>query len=197
MPFQAMTLKARPLTRLSLAQACLLVGAVTAIFPFRAAQAAAACRIEATGLTITVQSAPDDGSFGPTLEIVVEDELQPLTRLMTPESRPVEACWWEALSGTGAVTLVIGLGAGADEPAGARLFAWRSGRLEPVTVPELVTKSPVGYRFVLRNGALEAHPTPDAEGRPRARTAFRLNGAVWQPIAPPSPATQAAPAPAR
>ena len=192
-----MTPKVQSPTLLALAPACLLVCAAGALIPLRLAHAAAACRIEATGLTITVQSAPDDGSFGPTLEIVVEDALQPLTRLMTPEARPVEACWWEALSGTGAVTLVIGLGAGPDEPAGARLFAWRSGRLEPVSVPELVTKSPVGYRFVLRNGALEAHPTPDAEGRPRARTAFRLSGAVWQPIAPASPAAQAAPAPPR
>ena len=188
-----MTPKVRPLAFFSLTHAALMVCAATALLPLRLAHAAAACRIEATDLTITVHSAPDDGSFGPTLEIVVEDELQPLTRLMTPESRPVEACWWEALSGTGAVTLVIGLGASPDEPAGARLFAWRSGRLEPLSVPALVTKSPVGYRYVLRNGALEAHPTPDAEGRPRARTAFRLSGAVWQPIAPAAPAAQTAP----
>ena len=88
------------------------------------------CAIEAPPLRIGVSAEPDDGSWGPTLEIVVEDAVQPLTRLIAQESRPVEACWWQVMKGRGSPALVIGVGANEAEAAGALVFVWREGRLE-------------------------------------------------------------------
>ena len=49
-----------------------------------------ACTLVPDGLQIDVTSVPDDGDWGPTLEITVKDSVQILSRLIAVESRPVE-----------------------------------------------------------------------------------------------------------
>ena len=140
------------------------------------------CAIEAPPLQIGVSAEPDDGSWGPTLEIVVEDAVQPLTRLIAQESRPVEACWWQVMKGLGVPALVIGVGATEAEPAGVMVFAWREGRLERQPVPEFTPREGGVYRFIAREGFLEAHPAPAPTGLPAQKPSYRLSGRAWIPV---------------
>lgn len=137
------------------------------------------CAIEAPPLRIGVSAEPDDGSWGPTLEIVVEDAVQPLTRLIAQESRPVEACWWQVMKGLGSPALVIGVGANEAEAAGALVFVWREGRLERHPVPSLQGANTGTYRYIVRDGFLEAHPPPDASGLATGKPVYRLSGQRW------------------
>lgn len=140
------------------------------------------CSIEAPPLHIKVSAEPDDGSWGPTLEVVVEDADQPLTRLIAQESRPVEACWWQVMKGLGRPALVIGVGAMEPEGAGALVFVWREGRLDRHPVPEFSPKGGGAYRFIARDGVLEAHPAPNPAGLPADKPAYRLSGRAWVPV---------------
>lgn len=139
----------------------------------------AACRLEAGGLQIAVRSQADDGLWGPTLEIEIADALQPLTRLMAPEPRPVEACWWTVLADDPVQTLVIGLGADNTSPGGALRFAWQAGHLQRRDIPDLPLTAGVAYRHVVRDRHLEAHPLPDKDGRASLAPYWRLTGGRW------------------
>jgi hypothetical protein len=139
----------------------------------------AACRIEASGLQIAVRSQADDGLWGPTLEIEIADALQPLTRLMAPESRPVEACWWTVLADESVQTLIIGLGADDTSAGGALRFAWQGGHLQRRDVPDLPLTAGAAYRHVVRDRHLEAHPLPDKDGRASLAPYWRLTGGRW------------------
>ena len=140
------------------------------------------CAIDAAPLQIKVSAEPDDGSWGPTLEISVEDAVQPLTRLIAQEARPVEACWWQVMKGLGVPTLVIGVGAGESDGSGVLVHAWREGRLDRHPVPGLQGSDTGSYRYIVRDGFLEAHPPPDARGLASSRPVYRLSGRAWVPI---------------
>jgi hypothetical protein len=140
------------------------------------------CAIEAPPLNIKVSAEPDDGSWGPTLEIVVEDAVQPLTRLIAQETRPVEACWWQVMKGLGVPALVIGVGATESEGAAALVFVWREGRLDRHPVPTLEGPDTDTYHYIVRDGFLEAHPPPNARGLASSKPVYRLSGRVWVPV---------------
>lgn len=143
---------------------------------------AASCQLDGGELEISVRSQADDGLWGPTLEIEIADTLQPLTRLMAQEARPVEACWWTILADDPVQTLVIGLGADASAPAGALRFAWQGGHLQRREIPELPLTAGAAYRFVVRERHLEAHPLPDKEGRASLAPYWRLAAGRWSQV---------------
>jgi len=144
-----------------------------------AGAAESACRVDAGGLQISVTSQADDGLWGPTLEIEVADTLQPLTRLMAPEARPVEACWWTVLADDPVQTLIIGLGAVETTPGGALRFAWQGGHLQRRDIPELPLTAGASYRHVVRDRHLEAHPLPGKDGSASLAPYWRLVGERW------------------
>lgn len=141
----------------------------------------AACSLLAGELRITVHSEPDDGLWGPTLEIEVADALRPLARLMAPEPRPVEACWWSSLSDDPAPNLVIGLGAHDSEHGGVLRYAWRDGLLQRVEVPPLPAPPGQGFRYVVRERRLQAWPLPGPDGLAPEAPAWQFANGRWSP----------------
>lgn len=161
-----------------------------------AAGAPAPCALEAAGLRIEARSEPDDGFWGPTVEVEVADALRPLSRLMAPESRPIEACWWTDIEGDGKPELVIGLGPEPDRhrPPGLLVYTWHEQRLTPGNVPGLPAGNAGSYRFVVRARSLWAFPI----GSPLAadpRHAYRLEAGRWEVATPSKSASARAPAP--
>jgi len=150
------------------------------------AETPAPCVIAAAaGMQIEVRSEPDDGVWGPTLEVVVQGELGPLNRLMAPETRPIEACWWVDIDADGKPELVVGLGADSErrQSSGVLIYAWDGHVLHPTTVPALPAAAAADYRYVVRQGAVWAYPLPPDErvAAPRYRL---LAGGRWEAVPP-------------
>lgn len=148
-------------------------------FPLFAATFAP-CLLTAANLHIQVRSEPDDGAWGPTLEIVVSDELQPLSRLIAPESRPIEACWWVVTDLNQKAELIIGVGANGTEPGGARIFEWDGHTLRPIPLPALPTNAGT-FRYVVSGDRLWAHPIAGA-GRGLPAHPYRLEAGRWSAV---------------
>lgn len=147
---------------------CLLAAVAEAAGP-------APCAVTAGELQIEARSAPDDGEWGPTLDIEVRDALGPVTRLTAPEIRPIEACWWANLDADPATEFVIGLGAAGAHPGGARVYEWDGSHLAPIplaALPEAGT-----FRFVVRGDKLWALPTGASQAG--MVPAYRFDAGTW------------------
>lgn len=137
------------------------------------AEAPAPCALEAPGLRIEVRSEPDDGVWGPTMEIVVRDALRPLSRLMAPETRPIEACWWGNVDADTRIELVIGVGTDHRQPGGALVYEWDGQALHRTEIPPLPPAAVGVFRYIVRNDRIRAYPITDG-GAP-----YRLEPTGW------------------
>ncbi|MGD9600259.1 MAG: hypothetical protein AB7V59_00485 [Gammaproteobacteria bacterium] len=150
---------------------CLAVAVVTTAGP-------APCSIVAGDLGIEARGVPDDGEWGPTLDIEVRDTLGPLTRLTAPETRPIEACWWANVDRDPAAEFVIGLGATGDAPAGARIYEWDGGHLVPAPLPALPEAGT--FRFIVRRDRLWAVPVGPSQVE--VVPAYRFDAGAWTAV---------------
>jgi len=147
---------------------CLLAAVAEAADP-------APCAITAGELRIEARSAPDDGEWGPTLDIEVRDALGPVTRLTAPETRPIEACWWANLDADPAAEFVIGLGAAGENPGGARVYEWDGSHLVPTPLAALPEAG--AFRFVVRGDRLWAVPTGASQAG--VAPSYRFDAGAW------------------
>lgn len=153
------------------------------------ADAPAPCVLTGLNLHIEVRSEPDDGAWGPTIEIAIADDLQPLNRMIVPESRPIEACWWADIDADsdhdkdlGAPELIIGVGAADAQVGGAIVFDWDGRQLQRRSLPALPAGTAGTFRYVVSNGGLWAHPvTPNSESK-TAGASYRLSAGHWAAI---------------
>ncbi len=143
-----------------------------------AAEGAPACVLAAQNLHIEVQSEPEDDAWGPTLEVLIADDLQPINRLLVPEVRPIEACWWGAIDGNPSAALVIGVGAEGQAASGALVLDWDGRALQRRPLPELPVQAKGVFRYVVADGQLWAQPMV-ARGAPADGRAWRLKDGQW------------------
>lgn len=138
------------------------------------------CALTILNHHIEARSEPDDGVWGPTLEIVIRDSLQPLTRLITVESRPIEACWWADIDLDQRAELIIGLGPDGNQLGGARVFEWDDHTLRAMPLPALPANATGIFRYVVSKDRLWAHPI--ARGGAVPALPYRLDGGRWLQI---------------
>lgn len=151
------------------------------------AQTPAPCRLSDGTLFIEVRSEPDDGAWGPTIEIVISDQLRPLNRMIIPESRPIEACWWADMDrdvnldtqDLSAAELVIGIGANDTAVSGVMVFDWAGHQLRRRSLPALPPQANGSFRYVVANGRLWAHPITARSESTAVAVPHRLNGNRW------------------
>ena len=143
-----------------------------------AAEGAPACVLADQNLHIEVRSEPEDDAWGPTLQVLIADALQPINRMLVPEARPIEACWWGDIDGNPSVELVIGVGAEGQSASGALGLDWDGRALQRRPLPELPVQAKGVFRYVVADGQLWAQPIV-ARGAPADGRAWRLKDGQW------------------
>ena len=143
------------------------------------AETPASCMLTGLNLHIEVRSEPDDGAWGPTIEISFFDEIQPLNRMIAPESRPIEACWWGDIDGNNIAELVIGVGAEDVHAGGVLVFDWGNHQLQRRTLPALPAEARGNFRYVVRQGGLWAHPIVTNNESTAQQVPYRLGAGGW------------------
>ena len=139
------------------------------------------CVLVDQNLTIEVRSEPDDGAWGPTVEVLITDAVQPINRMLVPETRPIEACWWGDIDGNSSVELVIGVGAEGQQAGGALVLDWDGRELRRRALPALPGEASGAFRYVVANRQLWAQPIV-ARGVRTAARAFRLKSGHWMVV---------------
>ena len=143
------------------------------------AETPASCELAGPNLRIEVRSEPDDGAWGPTIEISFLDDNQPLNRMIAPESRPIEACWWGDIDGNHVPELVIGVGADDVQAGGVLVFDWDSYQLQRRTLPALPAEARGNFRYVVSHGGLWAHPIVTNNDTTAEQAPYRLGAGGW------------------
>jgi hypothetical protein len=141
------------------------------------------CAITAANLQIEVRSEPDDGAWGPTVEITVSDGLRPLSRLIAQEARPIEACWWADIDANQHTELVIGVGADNTRSGGVLIYEWDGQTLRPIALPALPATAKGAFRYVVSNARLWAYPVGGAGAGRTAAGPYRLETGRWAAVA--------------
>ena len=136
------------------------------------------CVLVDQNLTIEVRSEPDDGAWGPTVEVLIADAVQPINRMLVPEARPIEACWWGDIDGNPSIELVIGVGAEGEQAGGALVLDWNGRELRRRPLPDPPVAASGEFRYVVANGQLWAQPIV-SRGVPTTARAFRLKSGHW------------------
>ncbi len=138
-----------------------------------------ACELKVSGLHIEVAGVASDGVWGPTIEISVSAQGQPLTRLIAEEARPIESCWWTDLDHNRREDLNISITAARDSPSGAAVYEWNEGHLTARVIPEVPALPNATWRYLVGDHRLWAYRVTDGPAAELVR--YRLQLSQWVP----------------